>query len=197
LIEVHCRAALAKHPAASRYGLPPLAGRWLVGIAAAAAAFIAPVEASSRPGVASVADRAAIGRTISGVYDVISGPAGRKRDFDRMRSLFAPGATLKAIGPKGLRGGTLEDYISRNRDVLEREGFTERELGRRVEIWGDLATAWSAYDGRTANGGFHERGINSFQLVKIDGKWLVASILWQEETPDHPLPGDIVAGKGR
>ena len=50
-----------------------------------------------------------------------------------------------------------------------------------------MRRAWSAYDGRTANGSFHERGINSFQLVKIEGKWVVASILWQEETPDNPL----------
>jgi len=141
------------------------------------------------------ADLAQIDAAVRGVYEVISGPPGQKRDFDRMRSLFAPGATLKAIGPKGLRGGSLEDYISRNEGVLEREGFTERELGRRVEIWGGLATAWSAYDGRTANGSFHERGINSFQLVKIDGKWLVASILWQEATPANPLPADLVRKK--
>lgn len=140
-------------------------------------------------------DLAGIDATIRGVYEVISGPPGQKRDFDKMRSLFAPGATLKAIGPKGLRGGSLEDYISRNKDVLEKEGFNERELGRRVEVWGGLATAWSAYDGRTASGSFHERGINSFQLVKVDGKWLVASILWQEETPDNPLPKELVRKK--
>ena len=142
----------------------------------------------------NAADLAGIDAAIRGVYDVISGPPGQKRDFDRMRTLFAPGATLKAIGPKGLRGGSLEDYIGRNAEVLEKEGFTERELGRRVELWGGLATAWSAYDGRTANGSFHERGINSFQLVKVDGKWLVASILWQEETPDNPLPSELIKG---
>ena len=144
---------------------------------------------------APAADLAGIDQAIRGVYDVISGPPGQKRDFDRMRSLFAPGATLKAIGPKGLRGGSLEDYISRNAAILEKEGFTERELGRRVEVWGALATAWSAYDGRTATGSFHERGINSFQLVKIDGKWLVASILWQEATADNPLPANLIKGK--
>ena len=141
------------------------------------------------------ADLAGIDAAIRGVYEVISGPPGQKRDFDRMRSLFAPGATLKATGPKGVRGGSLEDYISRNKDVLEQKGFTERELGRRLEVWGGLATAWSAYDGRTADGSFHERGINSFQLVKIDGKWLVASILWQEATPDNPLPANLIKGK--
>ena len=145
-----------------------------------------------QPGKAD--DLAAIDRTISGVYDVISGPAGQKRDFDKMRSLFAPGATLKAIGPKGIRGGSLDDYIARNAAILEKEGFTERELRRRLELWGNLATAWSSYDGKTANGSFHERGINSIQLVKMDGKWLVASILWQEETPENLLPAELTKG---
>jgi hypothetical protein len=156
-----------------------------------ASLLIAAAVAASPP---SKAHLAGIDQAIRGVYEVISGPPGQKRDFDRMRAMFAPGATLKAIGPKGLRGGSLEDYISRNSAILEKEGFTERELGRRVEAWGGLATAWSAYDGRTANGSFHERGINSFQLVKVDGKWLVASILWQEETPGNPLPRDLIEG---
>jgi hypothetical protein len=158
----------------------------MIGVLALAAA------AAAQP---NAADPAGIDQAIRGVYEVISGPPGQKRDFDRMRTLFAPGATLKAIGPKGLHGGSLEDYISRNAEILEKEGFTERELGRRVEVWGGLATAWSAYDGRTANGSFHERGINSMQLVKVNGKWLVASILWQEETPDNPLPAELIRRK--
>ena len=156
-------------------------------------AFLLFAAATTQP--AATADLAEIDKTVHAVYDVISGPPGQKRDFDRMRSLFAPGATMKAIGPKGLRGGTVEDYISRNSAILEKEGFTEKELGHRVELWGNLATVWSSYDGRTANGSFHERGINSFQLVKVDVKWLVASILWQEETPENPLPANLNPGK--
>ena len=159
----------------------------MIGALLFAAAFAAPQPAKS--------DLAGIDAAIRGVYEVISGPPGQKRDFDRMRAMFAPGATMKAIGAKGLRGGTVEDYIGRNSAILEKEGFTEREVGRRVEVWGGLATAWSAYDGRTANGSFHERGINSFQLVKVDGKWLVASILWQEATPENPLPADLIRGR--
>ena len=156
-----------------------------------AAALVAAAPAPSQ------ADLAGIDAAIRGVYEVISGPPGQKRDFDRMRSLFAPGATMKAIGPKGLHGGSVEDYIARDKDILEREGFTEHELGRRLQVWGGLATAWSSYDGRTANGSFHERGINSFELVKIDGKWLIASILWQEETPQNPLPRDLSKGTSK
>ena len=140
---------------------------------------------------ASAADLAGIDEAVRGVYDVISGPPGKARDFDRMRSLFAPNALLRAITPNGVRGGTLEEYITRNAPILEREGFTERELSRRTEVYGNLATVWSSYDGRTATGSFHERGINSFQLVRVNGRWLVASILWQEETPQFPLPADL------
>jgi hypothetical protein len=151
--------------------------------------FAAALAAS--PPQTSSADLAGIDQAMQAVYDVISGPPGQKRDWDRMRMLFAPGATMKVIGPKGLHGGSVEDYITRDRDILEKDGFFERELGRRLEVWGSLATAWSSYDGHTADGSFHERGINSFELVKIDGRWLVASILWQEETPDVPLPDDL------
>ncbi len=152
---------------------------------------IAAAVAAAAP---SSADLAGIDQAIRGTYEVISGPPGQKRDFDKMRAMFAPGALLRVITPKGIRGGDLEDYIAKSGPILEKEGFTEQELGRRTEVYGNLATVWSSYDGRTASGSFHERGINSFQLVKVDGKWLVASILWQEEgTPVvFPLPADMI-----
>ena len=160
-----------------------------------AALMMAAAVAASHP---SKADLAGIDATVRGVYEVISGPPGQKRDFDKMRAMFAPGALLRVITPdRGVRGGDIEAYIKASGPILEKEGFTERELGRRTEVYGNLASVWSAYDGRTANGSFHERGINSFQLVKVDGKWLVASILWQEEgTPVlFPLPRDMIRKK--
>jgi hypothetical protein len=160
-----------------------------------AAAVPAAAHAQPARSTASAVDLAGIDATIHDVYAVISGPAGQARDFARMRSLFASNALLRVITPNGIRGGTLDEYITRSGPVLEREGFTEHELGRRVEVYGNLATVWSSYDGRTASGSFHERGINSFQLVKVDGKWLVASILWQEEGKQFPLPRDMLPRK--
>jgi hypothetical protein len=148
--------------------------------------------AAPRSVAAKAADDTGIDVAIRALYETLSGPAGQKRDFDRLRGLFAPGALMRILGPEGLRGGTVEDYIERSGALLEEKGFTERELGRRVEAWGDLATAWSAYEGRSDDGSFHARGINSFQLVRIDGKWLIASILWQEETPEESLPDDLI-----
>ena len=141
------------------------------------------------------ADVAAVEAALADVYAVISGPVGQDRDFARMRTLFTPDARLTAITPKGLSGGTVEDYITRSGKFLVSGGFTERALVNRVEIYGDLAHAWSSYEG-TFTGPDGKpgkvRGINSFQLVRqTDGRWLVQSIFWQAESPAHPLPADM------
>ena len=139
-------------------------------------------------------DAAAIGAALDGVYAVISGPPGQMRDWARMRTLFTADARLTAITDKGLKGGTLDDYITKSGPQLIKYGFIERELARRVEIYGDLAHAWSSYQGTGDNGKIKVRGINSFQLVRQSGKWLVQSIFWQPETSAFPLPADM---KGR
>ena len=138
---------------------------------------------------------AAIDAALEGVYAVISGPVGQERDFDKMRALFTPDAQLNAITPNGLSGGSVEKYIVLSGPFLVQMGFTERQLDRRLEVYGNLAHAWSSYEGTftQADGSRGQvQGINSFQLVRQDdGSWLVQSILWQQGTPDFPLPDDL------
>lgn len=140
-------------------------------------------------------DRAAIEATLDQVYGVISGPVSQPRDFERMKTLFTPDARLTAIIASGLRGGTVEDYIERSGKFLVEQGFTERRLVNRIDIFGDLAHAWSSYEGAFTNADGTPgkvRGINSFQLVRqSDGRWLVQSIFWQSEAPERPLPPDM------
>jgi hypothetical protein len=131
----------------------------------------------------------AVRRAVADVYAVISGPAGQKRNFVRMKSLFTPDARLYAVGPRGLQGGSLDDYIARNGPGLEKVGFTERELTGQVQIYGNVAQVWSSYAGTSTDGRVNVRGINSIQLARQpDGCWLVHSILWQAATPQLPLP---------
>ncbi len=75
------------------------------------------VEAPAPP-AANPADVDSIDAILAAVYDVISGPAGKKRDWDRMRSLFLPGARLIPTGPRptggyGSRVLTVDEYIAR------------------------------------------------------------------------------------
>ncbi|RGP41588.1 hypothetical protein BPTFM16_01895 [Altererythrobacter insulae] len=138
-------------------------------------------------------DQPAIQQTIDGIYAVISGPVGEQRDWDKMRSLMTRDARLTPIGSEGHRSHDIDGYIERSEQFLMEQGFFEIETGNRMEIYGNLAQVWSAYEGRTgsADGSVFVTGINSFQLVKTGDGWKVFSILWQAANDELPVPADL------
>ena len=143
-------------------------------------------------------DVESIDAIIAATYDVISGPAGKQRDWDRERSLFYPGARLMPTATVAGRNDVqlapqildVEGYIARVEPLFEKSGFYETEIARRVESFGSIAHIWSTYESR------HEpsdsepfmRGINSIQLFNDGKRWWILSIYWQHETAEHPIP---------
>ena len=160
-------------------------------------------SAAVRTPTADPADVASIDAIIRAVYDVISGPAGQRRNWDRMRSLFVPGARLIPTGrrPDGTRRitvWTVDEYITTVGPGLERGGFFERELARRTERFGNIAHAFSTYDSRRAASDPQPfaRGINSFQLWNDGARWWIVSIFWEGERPDNPIPTRYMQSDG-
>ena len=145
---------------------------------------------------ANPADVASIDAIIKATYDVISGDAGVKRDWARFRSLFHRTGRLMPSGKNpntGVYGAgvlTPDDYIQRNGPFLEKDGFHEREIGRRTEIYGNIAHVFSSYESfrNKSDKTPFMRGINSFQLINDGKRWYVVSIFWQQETTDNPIP---------
>ena len=129
------------------------------------------------------------------VYDVISGPAGANRDWDRFRSLFHKDARLIPTGKNPQTGVisarvfTPDEYITRSAPLFAKEGFFETEKARRVDLYGNIAHVFSTYESRhSPTDKPFARGINSIQLVNDGKRWWVLSIFWQSETPDNPIP---------
>lgn len=149
---------------------------------------------------ANPADVVSIDAIIAAAYEVISGPAGRKRDWDRERFLFLPGArlvpTAKTAGEMNEDGSItpqlldIEAYIERSRDYLKNNGFFEKEIARRTEQFGHIAHVWSTYESRRKENDPKPfmRGINSFQLFYDDTRWWIVSIYWQHESGADPIP---------
>jgi hypothetical protein len=152
---------------------------------------------------ANSADVATMDSIIAAVYEVISGPAG-KRNWDRFRSLFAPGARLIANGvrPTGeivSRVMTVEDYAQRNGPFFEKNGFFEREAARHTDAFGNIAQVFSIYESRHAKDDAKpfQRGINSIQLMNDGKRWWIVTIFWQGEDEKNPLPEKYFKGKGK
>ena len=158
---------------------------------------------------AKAADVASIDAIITAAYDVISGPVGKARDWDRERSLFIPGARLiptakkaggddvnLATGRVRPNGGLaphildVDAYIARVEPYFQKNGFFEKEIARRTEQFGNIAHVWSTYESRH-NADDPEpfmRGINSIQLFHDGSRWWIVSIYWQQESTDCPIP---------
>ena len=149
---------------------------------------------------------ASIDAIITAAYDVISGPAGQERDWNRERSLFFPGARLiptrksagelqseSALSPQAM---DVDGFIERSKEYLEKDGFFEREIARRSEQFSQIAHVWSTYESR------HQRddpdpfmrGINSIQLFHNGSRWWIVTIFWQHESADDPIPSRYLEG---
>ena len=144
------------------------------------------------------ADVESIDAIIAATYDVISGAAGKQRDWDRERSLFYQGARLMPTAAVAGRNDVelapqildVEGYIARVEPLFEKSGFYETEIARRVESFGSIAHVWSTYESRRDPGDPEPfmRGINSIQLFNDGKRWWVLSIYWQHESRQHSLP---------
>ena len=127
-------------------------------------------------------DARAIDILLGELYAVISGPPG-ERDWDRFRTLFAPGACLMP-SRRTERGIVLErydpdGYAASRGPIFRQTAFYEREVGRRLAISGDIAHAWSSYEGRFAlDGPAALAGVNSIQLHRDRSGWRIVSLLW-------------------
>jgi hypothetical protein len=147
------------------------------------------------PPAARPADVATVDGIVAALYDVISGTAGQPRDWDRMRSLFAPEGRLMAVGARpegvyGLRAMTVEEYIARNAKAFATMGFFEREAARSTETFGQIVHVFSTYESRHARGDAEpfQRGINSIQLYNDGKRWWIVNVLWRAEDASLRLP---------
>ena len=167
------------------------AGHTPDGIAYTPRTFSAPLP----PGTSKPEDVASIDAIVGALYDVISGPAGQKRDWNRFLGLFAPGARLIPTARRpdssvAMRAMGPEEYSTTIGPQLEANGFFEREIGREANTYGNIAQVFSAYDSKRtlADAQPFARGINSIQLVNDGKRWWVVTVFWDAERPDNPIP---------
>lgn len=153
------------------------------------------VDSAPRP-AAAAADVGSVDAILAALYDVISGPAGTARDWNRFRSLMAPNARLMPARALPNGGGSVtmwsaDDYVATAGAGLERSGFFEREIHRTTEAYGQIMHVFSTYESRRTADLTERpfsRGINSIQLLKDGSRWWVVSIFWDAERPGNEIP---------
>lgn len=140
-------------------------------------------------------DRAAIASIVDEMYAMISGPAG-PRDWSRQANCFHPDARqirtwIDEAGRPAMKMMSLADYARDTTPFFAANAFYEVEIGRRIDLFGNIAHVWSAYEARSALGDAkpERRGINSIQLFRDpELGWRIIAMLWDNEREGVRIP---------
>ncbi|HWT14030.1 MAG TPA: hypothetical protein VN231_14850 [Allosphingosinicella sp.] len=141
-------------------------------------------------------DREAIAAAVAEMYATISGPKG-PRDWSRQANSFHPDARqirtwIDADGKPAMKMMSLDDYARDTAPYFAANDFHEIEIARRIDLFGNIAHVWSAYEARAALGDAEpeRRGINSIQLFRDPERgWRIVAMIWDNEREGVELPG--------
>jgi hypothetical protein len=133
-------------------------------------------------------DEEAIGAAVDEMYAMISGPAG-PRDWSRQEKCFLPEARqvrtwVDAEGRAVKQSMGLEEYSRDTQPFFDANAFYEVETSRRIDVFGNIAHVWSAYEARRSpdDSEPERRGINSIQLFNDpDRGWRIIHMIWDNE----------------
>jgi hypothetical protein len=140
------------------------------------------------------------GSMVADIYDVVSAPAGTVPDWDFIRSHFDPEAliVLRAT-PEESRLMDLEAFIDDFESFYERigpsgNGFRETVQSIRVVEFGNVAHCYVVYTAEIVGGDRPpQRGLDSWHLMRRDGRWWVVSVINDVERFAGPVPAEVFA----
>lgn len=138
------------------------------------------------------AEEEAINQAVRDAYAVISYAEGETPDYEAVRNTFTPNATFLNFRPGTLQSYLIDDFVTGLEGMVNNGQITmfyEEEVTGKTEYFGKIAHRISTYvTYLNTRDTVFERGVNSFQLVKIDGEWIINSVIWDVERPTQPIP---------
>ena len=133
-------------------------------------------------------DRERIIEIMDTFYRILSGSAVEAHDWDRLHRLFAPGASILALGRSGDPMGSLEAkdvgrYVGHLASRLTGRAFFERGFDYEVTIEGSIAHVKSRYEASVAPG-FEpvlKTGTNMIHLAREGSDWRIAGMIYEDD----------------
>ena len=165
----------------------------------------APGQTTRRREAPPPPDAASVESAVAAFYASVSHGPDVSPDFERMRSIFLYVGMIVPPRPAGEKFAVsdvdgLADRYEKSAAARKEKGATglvEREIARRTDCFGNVCQVFSTYESRftQADAKPFERGVHSIQLLRDGARWWIASVAWDIERPDSPIPAQYLPTK--
>ena len=135
---------------------------------------------------------------ITEIYQLVTFPPDTTPDWEKVKSLFIDDAVIvlrtsstkmNVMNKEGFVDLFIRDIQKFN---MEKTGFQEKILQKKMTIIGDVAHCFVLYETSVPNSSNPpQRGVDSFQLMKRNGRWWIVSVINEIPRPGVPIPEEL------
>jgi hypothetical protein len=133
-------------------------------------------------------------QVVRALYGMVTFDAGTTPDWDEVRSVFIDEAvvvlrTSPTASTVFSLDGFVQDFVDFiERDNVEATGFTERVVAVESMVFRDIAHVLVLYESSIPGRRPPTPGVDSFELIKRDGRWKIVSVINDLPNAAHPVP---------
>ena len=132
---------------------------------------------------------------VSELYKLVTFGAGITPDWEKVKLMFIDEAVIVLrTGRDSTTQFTVNTFVKDFINFIERAdviqtGFEEKIIRMEKNVFGDIAHFLVLYEAFIPGSSIPPmQGVDSFQLVKKDGRWWIVSVINEIPTPDNPVP---------
>jgi len=144
-------------------------------------------------------DLGEIDKVVNKLYTNLTFKKGQSPMLAKLNDIFYGDGLLinnNSDDPKDFSLKEFSDVINGQYKSGKVQAFKENQLSSKVELFGKIAHCLSTYESGYILAGREEyimnRGINSIQLIKVNGKWLIVSVIWNKENEELKIPDEYL-----
>ena len=138
----------------------------------------------------------AINQVVKNVYASLSFQKGTAPDYEAFKAHFLPEATMYDYSGDSLAIFSIDDWTADFKAIVDEGQITSVKViegGGKTDYFGKIAHRISVNVDYFNESEEAEKGLNSIQLVNVNGKWLINSITWDVEKEGQPIPEKYIS----
>jgi hypothetical protein len=135
---------------------------------------------------------------VNALYDAVTFEAGHTPDWDWVKSMFIDeGIVVLRTSKDETTIFSVEGFVADfvrfiEGSGVEKTGFVEKILRTKPMVLGDIAHVLVLYEAWIPGGERPpQQGVDSFQLIRKNGRWRIVSITNEIPTPQRPVPAEL------